>query len=284
MTMRLKVVHTTSFSYGAPVTSSYNEARLTPQTTRTQTTLGSVVRTDPSSTPQRYRDYWGTHVTAFDIHRPHDRLDVVASSVVETGRAAAAHRHEARLTWAELRADDVLNTFAELLAPTRYTTMDSAMLESLAEVAGEPDPETAVHAASALVREHLTYRQGATRVATTAAEAWTQGSGVCQDFAHIAIAFLRAAGIPARYVSGYLHPVLQPEVGATVVGESHAWIEAWVGTWMAVDPTNGAPIGDRHVLVGRARDYRDLSPVRGVYASSGGSSSLHVSVELTRVG
>ncbi|WNB87482.1 transglutaminase family protein [Cellulomonas sp. ATA003] len=281
--MRLKIVHTTSFSYAAPVTSSYNEARLTPQTTPSQTTLEAVVRTDPPSTPQRYHDYWGTQVTAFDLHRPHDRLDVVASSLVETA-GGPAPRDEPRATWVELRSAELRNTFAELLSPTRYTAMDAAMRGSLAEVVDEPDPETAVHAASALAREHLTYRAGATRVATTAAEAWAQGSGVCQDFAHVAIAFLRAAGVPARYVSGYLHPVVEPQVGVTVVGESHAWIEAWVGSWLAVDPTSGAPVGDRHVVVGRARDYGDVSPVRGVYASPGGSSSLRVQVEITRVG
>lgn len=280
MTMRLRVVHTTAFAYTAPVTSSYNEARLTPLTTPTQTTLEAVVRTEPASHLQRYHDYWGTQVTAFDLHRPHDRLEVVASSLVETSTPAP---DEPRLDWSGLRADAVGNLYAELLAPTRYTTMDDAMRGHLAEITGEPDPETAVHAASALVREHLTYRQGATGVATTAAEAWAKGSGVCQDFAHVAIAFLRAAGIPARYVSGYLHPVVQPVLGETVVGESHAWIEAWVGSWLAVDPTNGGPVGDRHVLVGRARDYRDVSPVRGVYASPGGSSSLRVTVEIARV-
>ena len=93
---------------------------------------------------------------------------------------------------------------------------------------------------------------------------------------------LRAAGIPARYVSGYLHPALEPRIGDTVVGESHAWVEAWVGSWMAVDPTNGAPVGDRHVLVGRGRDYKDVSPVRGVYAGPGGST-LRVVVEITRL-
>ena len=281
MSIRLRVVHTTTFSYAAPVTSSYNEARLTPQTTTTQTTLEAAVRTDPPANVQRYHDYWGTEVTAFDLHRPHDRLQVVASSLVETATAAAPHGD--RVGWADLGSEQVRNRFAELLAPTRYTTMDDAMLPLVGELTGQPDPESAVHAASALVREHLDYRQGATGVATTAAEAWAQGSGVCQDFAHITIAVLRAAGIPARYVSGYLHPRREPLVDETVVGESHAWIEAWVGDWVSFDPTNGSAVGERHVLVGRARDYRDVSPVRGVYASAGGSSALRVAVEITRV-
>lgn len=281
MSMRLRVVHTTAFTYGGPVTSSYNEARLTPQTTTTQTTLEAAVRTDPPSNVQRYQDYWGTEVTAFDLHRPHHRLEVVASSLVETATAVAAPAD--RVSWAELATQEVRNRFAELLAPTPSTAVDDTMLARVGELTGCSDPDAAVDAASALVREHLTYRQGATGVATTAAEAWAEGSGVCQDFAHTMLALLRAAGIPARYVSGYLHPRSEPVVGETVIGESHAWVEAWVGAWRAVDPTNGAPVGERHVLVGRARDYRDVSPVRGVYASAGGSSALRVVVEITRV-
>jgi transglutaminase-like putative cysteine protease len=281
VSIRLRVVHTTAFTYGAPVTSSYNEARLTPQTTTTQTTLEAAVRTDPPSNVQRYHDYWGTEVTAFDLHRPHDRLEVVASSLVETAPPAAGSMDG--VTWTELAAKEVRDRFAELLAPTRSTTLDGGMLGQVSELTACPDPEAAVHAASALVGDHLTYRRGATGVATTAAEAWAEGSGVCQDFAHIMIALLRAAGIPARYVSGYLHPRREPVIGETVTGESHAWIEAWVGTWLAVDPTNGAPVGERHVLVGRARDYRDVSPVRGVFASAGGTSALRVAVEITRV-
>jgi transglutaminase-like putative cysteine protease len=279
MTMRMRVVHTTRFSYEQPVTSSYNEARLTPQTTATQTTLEAVVRTEPGSNMQRYHDYWGTQVNAFDLHRPHDRLEVVASSLVETTPLPAP---EERVGWTDLRTERINNEYAELLASTPQTTTDDSMEHAIAEVAGQPDPEAAVLVAAQMVRKQLTYRPGATGVATTAAQAWGKGSGVCQDFAHVTVALLRGAGIPARYVSGYLHPVVEPAIGATVVGESHAWVEAWIGSWMAVDPTNVAAVGERHVLVGRARDYRDVSPLRGVYAGRGGSA-LRVSVEITRL-
>jgi transglutaminase-like putative cysteine protease len=277
--MRLRVVHTTRFSYEAPVTSSYNEARLTPQTTATQTTLDATVRTDPGATVLRYHDYWGTQVTAFDLHKPHSRLEVVASSLVETSPLPGP---DEVLGWDELRSEQVRHWRAELLAQTPHTSVDPDLDAVSEEVAAQPDPVAAAGAASALVREHLSYRPGATGVATTAAEAWEKRSGVCQDFAHVTVALLRRAGVPARYVSGYLHPVVEPVVGETVVGESHAWVEAWVGSWMAVDPTNGATVGERHVIVGRARDYRDVSPLRGVYAGPGGSA-LRVAVEITRL-
>lgn len=279
MSMRLRVVHTTRFTYPERVTSSYNEARLTPMTTAAQTTLEAGVRTDPAANVLRYHDYWGTQVTAFDLHRPHQELEVVASSLVETGPSPTP---TSSVPWEALRTPEARNSHAELLAATPYTASNGVMDEVRAEVAEQVDPEAAVHAASVLVRERLEYRPGATGVATTAAQAWEQRSGVCQDFAHCTTALLRSVGIPARYVSGYLHPALAPRTGVTVVGESHAWVEAWVGSWLAVDPTNGAPVGDRHVLVGRARDYRDVSPLRGVYAGPAGST-LRVTVEITRL-
>jgi transglutaminase-like putative cysteine protease len=279
VTMRMRVVHSTQYGYEAPVTYSYNEARLTPQTTETQTALESVVRTAPGSSTLRYWDYWGTQVTAFDLHQPHDRLEVVASSTVETSGPTDP---TPTAGWEALQDERVRDTYAELLAETPYTLFDHAMAGAAAEVRGTADPATAVRTAGELVREQLTYRRGATGVRTTAAEAWGAGTGVCQDFAHVTTVLLRRAGIPARYVSGYLHPSADPEVGATVVGESHAWVEAWVGDWLAVDPTNGAPVGERHVLIGRARDYRDVSPLRGIFAGAG-RSTMTVTVEITRL-
>jgi transglutaminase-like putative cysteine protease len=118
-------------------------------------------------------------------------------------------------------------------------------------------------------------------VHTTAAEAWEQKRGVCQDITHLAIGALRSVGIPARYVSGYLHPQPDAAIGQTVAGESHAWVEWFCGDWRGFDPTNLIDIGDRHVTVGRGRDYNDVAPLRGVYAGPYGSK-LFVTVEITR--
>ena len=97
-----------------------------------------------------------------------------------------------------------------------------------------------------------------------------------------ALAVLRAAGIPARYVSGYLYPDGEGVVGRTHEGEGHAWLEAWIGDWFPIDPTSGAPVAERHVLVARGRDYADVTPLKGVY-QGGPSRSLTVRVALTRV-
>jgi transglutaminase-like putative cysteine protease len=144
-----------------------------------------------------------------------------------------------------------------------------------------PDPATAVVVAEELVRDRLGYERGATHVGTPAAEALAAGAGVCQDFVHLTLAVLRVAGVPCRYASGYLAPDAEAVIGETVAGESHAWLEAWIGEWTAVDPTNGRPVGPEHVLVARGRDYADVPPLRGVY-HGGRAEALDVQVEVTR--
>ena len=132
----------------------------------------------------------------------------------------------------------------------------------------------------AFLHDSIRYVEGATEVTTDAADAWEVKSGVCQDFAHLALGVLREARIPARYVSGYLHPSTDPVVGEEVTGESHAWIEWWDGEWVGFDPTNARPAGEQHVLVARGRDYEDVPPLRGIY-STRGDSELFVDVEIT---
>ncbi|MFO7244181.1 MAG: transglutaminase domain-containing protein, partial [Actinomycetes bacterium] len=114
-----------------------------------------------------------------------------------------------------------------------------------------------------------------------ARDAWEAKSGVCQDFAHLAIGALRHVGIPARYVSGYLHPKRDAAIGETVRGESHAWVEWWTGDWFGFDPTNDKEVGDHHGVVARAREYRDVPPLQGVFAGAG--SGLEVSVKVTQL-
>ena len=130
---------------------------------------------------------------------------------------------------------------------------------------------------SRFVRSHLTYTPGVTEVSSSALEALHSEAGVCQDYAHLSIALLRAAGVPARYVSGYLHTGKDARPGDTVSGESHAWVEAWLGDWWAFDPTNGVAVGERHAVVGRGRDYADVPPLKGVH-SSGTPEALDVEV------
>lgn len=278
MSWRLRIRHTTGYRYDAPVLASYNEARLTPVTDVDQLTVEARVETTPQAQQQRYWDYWGTQVTAFDLHVPHDELEVTAVCTVDTADARPAPQ----LAWEQVRRESVRDRFVEMLTPTARTTPDEEMVALAGQAAAGRDPHEAALAVMSLVHDRVGYLTGSTGVATSAGEAWALGSGVCQDIAHVTVSLLRSIGLPASYVSGYLHPKPEAAVGETCTGESHAWVEVWLGSWWAYDPTNSMPAGERHVVVGRGRDYGDVPPLKGLY-SGGGSQRLGVTVEVTRL-
>ncbi len=281
MTWRIRIRHRSGYHYANPVTSSYNEARITPLSTPRQLCLEAKVEVTPVVRPSRYWDYWGTSVDAFDIQVAHTDLSVTGTSVVET---ATPDPSGLGVGWDTIRAAATLDRYAELLAPTRYVPFDERIREAAAEIGGAArTPTDAAMAAVELVRDALHYAPGATSVRTSATEAWTAGQGVCQDFAHLTLALLRSTGVPCRYVSGYFHPNADARIGQAVIGESHAWVEWWDGEWRSFDPTNGVPVGERHVLVGRGRDYADVAPLKGIF-HGGPAEQLAVEVELTRVG
>ncbi|ABW11536.1 transglutaminase family protein [Frankia sp. Mgl5] len=281
MSWQIRIEHSTGYRYASPVISSYNEARIIPQTGDRQLTLEATVRTEPSSSTYRYWDYWGTQVTAFDLHTPHTELIVTGRSVVQTAPAPA--RPTDVPGWDGLTDDRVSDRFVEFVRPTVSTPEHPELLAAARELAAANTPADFLPAVGDWVREKLRYQPGTTEVRTSAVEAWQQGVGVCQDFAHLALVLMRAAGMPARYVSGYQHPSADAAVGETVSGQSHAWVEGWLGEWWGFDPTNGVPAGEQHVVVARGRDYNDVPPMFGVY-SGGASTSLGVTVSVTRLG
>ncbi|WP_375424518.1 transglutaminase N-terminal domain-containing protein [uncultured Friedmanniella sp.] len=283
--MRLSIDHSTGFRYATPVLSSYNEARMTPAATEHQTIWSSRVSIEPAAWSFTYNDYWGTRVTTFELHEPHERLTVHAQAVVDTRGDELSWDTDRRvapsdLGWAALHDRGVIDKMAEYLTVNRRTSPSDELRALAAEVASQP-PRLAGLDVCALVGRHLTYERGSTEVTSAAADVWDLGRGVCQDFSHVALGALRSIGLPARYVSGYLHPGPR-EPNTTVTGESHSWIEWWCGTWVAYDPTLGRRLTDSYVRVGHGRDYGDVAPLRGTY--SGGASSMFVTVSLTELG
>jgi transglutaminase-like putative cysteine protease len=280
MSWRIAVRHRTGYRYGQPVRASYNEARLTPPSIDGQRTLQAALTVTPAVRPLRYVDYWGTTVDAFDVHVPHTELVVVATSTVETASPRPA---PAGARWSELADPAVHDRLAELLGPSPYVPVEAELADVGRSLRAGSTPVQAGLRAAAWTHEALQYEQGVTHVHTSSAEARAAGKGVCQDFAHVTLALLRAIGLPARYVSGYLHPVAAADVGETTVGESHAWVEFWAGDWVAVDPTSLADVGSRHVLLARGRDYGDVRPLSGVYSGTT-AEQFGVTVEVTRLG
>jgi transglutaminase-like putative cysteine protease len=276
---RLRIRHRTGFSYAGEVGSSYNEARMTPRTEPRQTTLAGQVEVRPAALHHRYWDYWGTQVTAFDLHSPHSSLTVTATAVVETMPPAEPPE---QLDWDVLDGSDVADDWAEYLLPTPRTELDEELLDRSQALRAGTTPRDAARAACDWVRAEVAYVPGATGVRSSAREAWRARKGVCQDLSHLAIGLIRGMGVPARYVSGYLHPKADAAPGEPVIGQSHAWVEWWVGSWTPFDPTNGTAVGERHVVVGRGRDYADVPPLKGLYAGPP-STAQGVEVEITRL-
>jgi transglutaminase-like putative cysteine protease len=187
-----------------------------------------------------------------------------------------------RLSWTDLGARAAGGRLLEFLMPTPLTTVTGEVSgAAVDEISGLP-PDAAAEAISARVHQHVTYMPGATGVRTNAQEAWDKGQGVCQDMAQLTVALMRTASLPARYVSGYLHPDPEAEPGSTSVGQSHAWVEYWAGSWVPLDPTSLAPVGERHVAVARGRDYGDVPPLRGIFHGPSGGD-MKVTVEVTRL-
>ncbi|WP_029150495.1 transglutaminase family protein [Microbacterium indicum] len=277
---RLRIEHETGFRYPSDVTASYNEVRMTPVTTERQLVMTTSLDIAPHTAVSTYVDYFGTHVAAFEVLTAHDDLTITARSVVEV---RPRDLEPVDLTWAELAAAAAaaVPTVEQIAQTPRTEPHEEVRAIAAGIAAAEANPDRAAQEILRAVAARVRYVPGATDVSTTAADAWAAGEGVCQDITHIALGALRSVGIPARYVSGYLHPQAEPAIGETVTGESHAWVEWFAGEWRGWDPTNAIEICDRHVQVGRGRDYTDVPPLRGVYAGPSGSE-LGVRVAITR--
>ncbi len=278
---RLRIMHSTGYRYAQVVEASFNEIRMTPISAEGQLLLSHTLDVQPAAPIQSYEDYWGARVEAFDVHVPHRMLEIVAISTVDTPPLPP---YRPGGSWDGVRDARRRDELVEYMRPTTY--VDDANEDPnrewiVSRMRDEENPEAAARLATFEVRRRLAYAPGATTVSTTAAQAWESGQGVCQDFTHTTLSLLRAAGVPARYVSGYLHTE-EPSVGETVVGESHAWVEYWDDGWHAVDPTNDRAVGSAHVIVARGRDYADVPPLKGIYAG-GHSEALGVSVEITQL-
>ena len=276
---RLRVKHTTSFTYEAEVQASYNETRMRPDMSDRQFLLSSQLVITPLSSQHQFTDYWGTRVTSIEILTPHQELSIVAESLVEINSRPPV---TGSLEWGELKvAPQASAELTELLTLTPLTKPPKDVVKGAHKIAAASEtPDQAAREICEWINDEMSYVPGVTQVHSSAAEAWKDKQGVCQDISHITVGALRSVGIPARYVSGYLHPVDDADIGDVVEGESHAWVEWWTGAFRGFDPTNRKEVGDRHVIVGRGRDYKDVPPLRGVYDGPA-TSDHHVRVELS---
>lgn len=268
--MRFDIRYRTKFTYDPAVAESHNELRACPVTDEFQRLVTYRVGVAPPARPLSFTDYWGTRVDAFGVRLPHRALEVVAEATVETSPRPLVESHA---VLDDLADADFVARHHEFLQATRHTEWDDDLLKLATECVSErgPDVISAAYGIHDLVRASLKYEKGTTDIGTPVVDVFRGGSGVCQDFAHLAVALCRSVGIPARYVSGYLFSADDSTVERTdqpvVNVQTHAWIEVAVPDvgWFPLDPTNGRQVDELHVKVGHGRDYDDVCPFRGVH-------------------
>lgn len=290
--MVYRVTHVTSYQYSEPVSICHNEARLTPRTTTHQKLLRSQLLIEPTvAAHDRGTDYFGNAVHWFALQEAHTRLSVTAVSEVDV---TPFHPPAAALSgpWEQAALHVRDERDAEALVAREFTFESphvrfDADLIAYAEVSFTPD-RPLLEAALDLtrrIRDEFAYQPGSTTVATPLREVLRTRRGVCQDFAHLQIAMLRALGLAARYVSGYIY---NRPAGAgphlTGADASHAWLSVFAPGfgYIDFDPTNGCIPSQEHVTLAWGRDFSDTSPLKGVILG-GGDHIVRVGVDVDRV-
>ena len=287
-TRSYEITHRTRYTYSDDVTSSYGRGFLTPRDSSRQRCLSHELVIEPdASDSSTSRDGYGNISSYFHVIERHRELVVTSRSVVEvdappaelyaTGSALApweiaspvgpdgALAYEFVL---DLRPGEITDGVREYAAPSFEP--GRPLIEVLTDL-------------NARINTDFTYRSGSTTVSTRVSEVLAAGEGVCQDFARLAIACLRANGLAASYVSGYLATDPPPGRERMVgVDATHAWASVWTpqSQWLGLDPTNNQLVDERYVVVGFGRDYADVPPLRGIIYTDSRSSTIDVSVDV----
>ncbi len=286
--MIYRLHHATTYDYAEPVVLGTHFMHLLPRVRPGQIIREAQLDISPKPDSRRNEiDHFGNHTTTVSMTAPHRQFMVALSATVDVVQPQPPPA-AATMAWSDIAAlalDDP--EVAEFCLPSNLAT---------------PSPELAAYAVASFpprrpvlaglldlnkrIFDDMAYRSGVTHTGTTAAQTLKSKAGVCQDYAHLMIAGLRAIGLPARYVSGYLRtwPVAG-EVRRRGADQSHAWISSWLGAevgWVDFDPTNNLLVSDEHVTLAWGRDFQDVSPLRGIILG-GGRHSLRVNVDLDPV-
>ena len=284
--MIFNIVHTTAYEYSAPAIESFTELRVRPRQSNRQIVHRHVTEVTPRAALEEFNDYYDNAVECLSVPYRHKTLSVTSRSTVET----LPHKHvlealdlsvseAVRLYWPQRRE------LFDFLMPSQH----APITPELEQMSKELLPSSAPYAESMLglckyIFEKFTYMPGVTDVRTPLSDVLRKRQGVCQDFAHLMIALVRCAGLPARYVSGYLETEsVRGETGLVGATASHAWVEVYLpnGMWVGLDPTNDMLEGERHVQIGIGRDYGDVPPLRGVFKGAK-RQQLSVAVSVSR--
>lgn len=288
--MKYRIWHRTAYTYDREVRNSLGLAHMAPRALGWQRVSAHTLEVDPvPGDVRRDEDCYGNTVTFFQIVEAHRELTVEAATDVDV---AATEHDPASLavpweTARPLRNGAVPGAWAATqfaLASPRVPHVPAATAYAAASLPPGRSLGEAVADLMHRITADFTYDKAATTVTSTVADVLRTRAGVCQDFAHLALACLRGHGLAARYVSGYLATTPPPGKERVFGADaSHAWVAVWVpgsDHWLAFDPTNDLFTADRHITVAWGRDYGDVTPVKGIIFTKAKSSTLRVSVDV----
>ncbi len=287
------VIHITDYTYEVPVSLCHNIVRLIPRSTNKQFCKKSVVNINPEpDVLLEYEDFYGNKLVYFTIEKEHKKLSVrVTSEIEKLSPSNEEVPQNSRITWEEVcrltsTITPELTEVKQFIAATPMTMADEAIV---AYAIQSFTPGRSLFEASKNLMQRIyadfKFQSGFTTISTPLSLVMKERKGVCQDFAHLAIACLRSMGLPARYMSGYIETIPPPGVEKLVgVDASHAWFAVYIpgAGWVDFDPTNNLLPSDQHITIGWGRDYADITPLRGVIMSSG-RHELKVSVDVRRL-
>jgi transglutaminase-like putative cysteine protease len=287
--MLVRVTHLTDYRYSQPVAEAYLELRLSPPERDTQRVDRHQLILAPAAKTSQYQDYFGNRVSFVSLPYRHSRLTIRSDSVIET-RPVVLPDRSLDLSVQETRQilTAALPFVFDYLQPTEMVKTGRESTQwAKRYLSGRTVLRQGLESLMRNIHENFEYRKGATEFSTDLSVIWRDRIGVCQDFAHIMLSVLRTAGLPARYVCGYIEtaPSRAPN-GEKLVGSqaTHAWVEILAPgqVWAALDPTNNRWCGEQHVGVSFGRDASDAAPIRGTFKGAG-SQSMKVRVKMRRL-
>jgi len=292
--MHYLLSHRTTYRYASNVDSAHHIAHLRARSFPGQTVTSIGVTTQPEpSTATQHVDHFGNLIDLLRIDQPHRRFDIEVRAAIEVRFPVPPPANQTP-AWEEIARALDGNGFPRPIEASEFVH-DSPLVPIDAELAaygarsftaGRPILEAA-RELTTRIKADFEYHPGATDISTPLREVFAGKAGVCQDFAHVMIAALRAHGLAAAYISGYIRTVHSAEETALRGADaSHAWVAVWCGEptgWVHLDPTNDLVAHEDHVAVAWGRDFSDVSPLRGVILG-GGNHAYSVAVTLVPTG
>jgi transglutaminase-like putative cysteine protease len=277
--------HFTRYRYSRPVWQSMMEVRMHPRSEGNQRCFVFQLSVNPRVRIFGYTDSYGNLVHHFDLPAKHEQLTIIADMLVNIDGQPSIPDFTGYEDWGRLEQIIEVEDHWHMLAPSHFAR-PSQELEDLAREIGvierrDRSPLEFLKDIAAGVNQSLSYVKKSTSVNSPIEDALRSRKGVCQDFAHVMIALVRGAGIPCRYVSGYLYHDGDSALAAGD-GATHAWVEALLPTagWVGFDPTTNRLAGERHIRTAIGRDYADVPPTMGVMKGKA-ETQLQVRVRVT---